>query len=368
MPRRRALLPALLVAVLWVGSDALAQLASGSPGLVQRTVLRAVAPDTMTVAVAAPWPLGLLTAAVWAIAVAAAFLLLSALLRPEPTRSGFAAVWFAAIAAGVLVQGVLGVVVAAGGLLDPVARAQFSLDPLAAAAYWGVVWGWIPALAFVRLSRAAASPAVSTRPAPRAARLALPVVLVLALGALVGLAPAAETAWHSALAAQEPEPEPAPTGVPVPEIAPGQWQLDPEWCTENQLRLAASDPDSAAGSRAMSVTATNISQAPCVLDGYPDTAFSDQNTGLIEVRVQHGASMGGTDVGPVRLLLAPGESAVASIAWRAMPTDGLDTADWLHLAPYHGGLREMLPLRSDVSGGEVVVGAWRIGAEAAPAS
>ncbi|SDS64666.1 DUF4232 domain-containing protein [Microterricola viridarii] len=356
MPRRPAPLTALLVALLWVASDAVAQLGLATSDLVLRTLVRAVAPDTMTVAVAAPWPQGALAGAVWAAAVACAYLLVQGLLHPDRSRSGFAAGWFAVIAAGALVQGVLAVGLAAMGWLDPSARAAFSVEPVQAAAYWGLVWGWLPALLHARLQ--ARRPRAARRPATAA--VAAPAVAVaLALVALLALVPAGEDAWHRALAAEEPAPEPVPTGTPVPEIAPGEWQLDPEWCTENQLSLAASEPDAAAGSRGMSVVATNVSQAPCVLDGYPDVAFSDQETGLVDVRIQHGSSMGGTDVGPVRLLLGPEEQAVASIAWRAMPTDGLATADWLHLAPYHGGLREMLAFCSDVTGGEVVVGAWR---------
>lgn len=111
----------------------------------------------------------------------------------------------------------------------------------------------------------------------------------------------------------------------------------------------------------MSVTAANVSQAPCVLEGYPDLAFSDPVTTALDVRVEHGSAMGADDVGPVRLELAPGATAKATIAWRAMATAESDRepAGWLHLAPYHGGIRQMMQIETDIIGGDVIVTAWR---------
>ena len=147
----------------------------------------------------------------------------------------------------------------------------------------------------------------------------------------------------------------------MPEVAPGDWQIDPLWCTDNQLEFSASAPDSAAGSRAMSVTATNVSQAPCVLEGYPDLGFSDPVTTALDVRVEHGSAMGADDAGPVRIELAADATAKATIAWRAMATSDSDRepAGWLHLAPYHGGIRQMMQIETDIIGGEVIVTAWR---------
>jgi len=234
----------------------------------------------------------------------------------------------------------------------------------------------LPAIATVLATRADV-PATSTStpeaspsppPAPRAAARGRVVGVALALAAalvtVVVIEPIAVASWHGALQSREPAPAPVPTATPVPELAPGEWQVDPLWCTDNQLEFAASEPDAAAGSRGMRVVATNVSGATCVLEGYPDVAFSDPVTSALDVRVEHGSAMGGDDAGPVRLELAAGDSATSTIAWRAMAASDQEPAGWLHLAPYHGGIRQMLQVETDITGGEVVVGAWA----AAPAA
>ena len=366
----RFFLPGIVAALAWVVSDWLARLAFASPGLLTRTFLRALAPDTMSVGAEAQWPAGTLTALAWAIGVGAAYLLAIMLLRPLTGRAGFAAAWFAAVMAAALVAGVAAVAAAVAAVADPLARAQVSPEFLAVAAHWGLVWGWLPAIATVLAARAdvpaAATsppePSPSSSPAPRSAARSRMVGVVIALAAalvtVVAIEPIAVATWHGALQEQEPAPAPVPTATPVPEVAPGAWQVDPLWCTDNQLEFAASEPDAAAGSRGMRVVATNVSGATCVLDGYPDVAFSDPVTSALDVRIEHGSAMGGDDAGPVRLELAAGDSATATIAWRAMAASDQDPAGWLHLAPYHGGIRQMLQVETDITGGEVIVGAW----------
>jgi Protein of unknown function (DUF4232) len=364
----RFLLPGIVAGLAWVASDWVARLAFASPGLLERTLLGALAPDTMSVGAEARWPAGALTALAWAVGVGAAYLLVTTLLRPLNGRAGFAAAWFATIVAGALVTGIVAVATTLAAVADPLARAQVSSAFIAVAAHWGLVWGWVAALATV-VTRgtdvpAPAAPAVAPRAPARRRIVSAAIALAAALVAIVAVEPIAEAAWHSDLQAQEPAPEPVPTATPVPEIAPGEWQVDPLWCTDNQLEFAASEPDAAAGSRGMRVVATNVSGATCVLEGYPDVAFSDPVTSALDVRIEHGSAMGGDDAGPVRLELAGGDSATATIAWRAMAASDLEPAAWLHLAPYHGGIRQMLQVETDITGGEVVVGAWA----AAPAA
>ena len=369
----RFLLPGLVAGLVWVVSDWLARPAFAAPGLLERTFLRTLAPDTMSVGADAPWPVGAITVTAWAVAVAAAYLVVTTLLRPLAGRAGFAAAWFAAIFAGAVVTGVAAVAAAVAAIADPVARLQLSSESLAVAAHWGLVWGWLPAIAAAVAWRAdvpAQESATSGAPDATATRVPVrgravrafgaAIALAVALATIVAVEPIAVAAWHVDLRAQEPElqPAPAPTATPVPEVAPGEWQVDPLWCTDNQLEFAASEPDSAAGSRGMRVVATNASQAACVLEGYPDVAFSDPVTSALDVRVEHGSAMGGDDAGPVRLELSPGDSATATIAWRAMAAAQQDPAGWLHIAPYHGGIRQMLQVETDITGGEVVVGAW----------
>lgn len=299
------------------------------------------------------------------------YLFFGTLFGPARGAQGFAAAWFAAIAAGTLTVAVPFGVAALAAAANPAELAQLAPDPLAAAALWGVLWGWLPALTARLLVERPLDGAegLDAHPSgPRGRRPVLTVgavVAVLGLGVASVLGPIAEDAWHTALQSEIPEESapPAPTGEPVPEVAPGDWQIDPLWCTDNQLEFSASSPDAAAGSRAMRITATNVDQAPCVLEGYPDLAFSDPVTTALDVRVEHGSAMGADDSGAVRLELAPGATAEATIAWRAMSTSQSDRepAGWLHLAPYHGGIRQMLQIDTDIIGGDVIVTAWRAG-------
>src|SRR5687768_4772627 len=99
----RFLLPGIVAGLAWVVSDGLARVAFASPGLLTRAVLRALAPDTMSVGAEAQWPAGALITLAWAIGVGAAYLLATMFLRPFTGRAGFAAAWFAALMAGALV-------------------------------------------------------------------------------------------------------------------------------------------------------------------------------------------------------------------------------------------------------------------------
>lgn len=366
----RLLAPAVVAVLAWIASDALANLRLATDSRPLRVVLGVVAPDTMSRAAEAPWPLGGLATLAIVVALAAGYTAIGAGLRPVRGAAGFAAQWFAVVAAGALVVAVPTFVQGVAALLDPAALAQFAVDPVQAAAYWGLVWGWAPALAARLLDRglpveagAAASATADAGPRRRVV-LVSAVVALAALAAVAAVEPIAREAWHAELQEEVGMPD-APggeptVGEPVPEIAPGDWQIDPLWCTDDQLEFAASRPDAAAGSRAMTITATNVSQAPCVLDGYPDLAFSEPNTTALEVRVEHGSAMvERPDEGPVRLVLALGASAKAVLGWRAMAAADVEPAAWLHLAPYHGGLRQLLPVETDITGGEVVVTAWR---------
>jgi len=51
------------------------------------------------------------------------------------------------------------------------------------------------------------------------------IALAAALVTVVAIEPIAVAAWHGALQAQEPAP--VPTASPVPEVAPGEWQVGP---------------------------------------------------------------------------------------------------------------------------------------------
>ncbi|SIO23110.1 DUF4232 domain-containing protein [Agromyces cerinus] len=356
----RLVSPALVAVLAWLASDALAWVRLTTDSRQLRVMLGFIAPDTMSRAAEAPWPLGAAAIGTIVVALAATYTAVGVLARPVRGVAGFAAAWFAAVVAGATVVSLPIVALGIAAVIDPLGLGQFAVDPIQAAAYWGLVWGWAPALTAFLLDRGD----VPSRRPRRTVAVVCAGIAVVALAAVVVVEPVARAAWHTDLQEQVEEPNdvPEPTvGPPVPEVAPGDWQVDPLWCTDNQLEFAASRPDAAAGARAMTVTATNVSQATCVLEGYPDLAFSEPDTTALEVRIEHGNAMvDRPDEGPVRLEVAPGSNVTAVLGWRAMPTAEDEPAGWLHVAPYHGALRQALPVETDITGGEVVVTAWRV--------
>ncbi|UOE45798.1 DUF4232 domain-containing protein [Agromyces larvae] len=390
----RVVVPALVAVVAWFASGALSTLgmASGSPALLR--VTRLVAPDTLPVGITAPEPWSILVGVAIAVAIGGLFALLALVFgadRAAPRIAGFAAAWAAAVVAGTIVGGLPLVFALAEALLHTAAAPLPTLDLAATGAYWGVVWGWLPALAAALLATVPVTRPLGTPGA--VAPLAYPVVLAVSAGvAAIGLAgvavasPIADAAWHARIsdnaaaeAAEAAEREagletgtgnapppatPPADAVPIPEIAPGDWRIDPTWCTENQLAFAASRPDAATGHRGMRVTATNVSTAPCTVDGYPDLAFSDPVTNGFEVRVLHGSGMlGEPDAGAVAVELPPGGTAEVDVTWDAPAHSDRDPAGFLHIAAYPGAVRQFVPIDTDIVGGEVEVTAWRLPTE-----
>ncbi|QAY73384.1 DUF4232 domain-containing protein [Agromyces protaetiae] len=427
----RLVVPAAVAAAAWFASGALAGagMASGSPRFF--AITRLVAPDVVPRGAEAPGVWGPVVIVASALAVGGLFALGALLLRAGRGVAGFGAAWIAAVLAGTVVAGlptVAELVLSAVGVPSPLP----SVDSASDGANWGLVWGWIPALLLAKLAeneneqeaepvdhevaRTGGAPessvggpppiptgptwptvptptAIRTHPSARARSAASSRTTAMAwssVAALTGVVafavtgPFAETARHDAITAQmeadaraaeeaalsddPPLPTPPPDAVPIPEIAPGDWRIDPTWCTENQLSFTASHPDAATGHRGMRVTATNVSSAPCIVDGYPDVAFSDRATNGFEVRVLHGWGMlGEPDAGAVSIELAPGGLAEADVTWDAQPRTEREPAGFLHIAAYPGAVRQLVPIDSDIAGGEVEVTAWRLPLEAVAA-
>lgn len=405
-------MPALVAAVLWLVSGGLELLGRQSLTGPVRRILSLVAPETIPVQeLTAPAPWGFIMTTLSVLAIAAAYAALLALVRRQPaaaegatasapsrqsqvgafapysgrtstvehaptvvtpdsgkppapatgnTATAFAAYWLCAVASAFLVVAIP--LVAEVGVEVIGGQSPFSpaAERLASAAQWGLVFGWIPALVAVALDKGAPDHGGSQRRA-----IVVPAAVVFLLAAL-GLGVAAPQA-HAAVQAQiqadnltpqEPESpqEPIPTGTPVPLVAPGDWQIDPLWCTSGQLAMSAGMPDAAAGSRGMVIHAQNVSDAACVIESYPDVAFSNSVTSAIDVSVDHGGGMLGGDPGVTRIELQPGAEVVATLTWSAMPRG--DAAGWVYVAGYHGAERQMVQVETDITGGTVSVTAW----------
>ncbi|QTX04063.1 hypothetical protein [Agromyces archimandritae] len=232
----RVILPALFAVAAWFASDILAGLRPSDPAIAE--ILGLVAPDTMSVARDAPLPWGVLYGTAAGVAVFGLAGFFTAVAGVRRSLAGFAALWMGVVLTGVLAAGVPIAVDAVGALVsgDDVTA---SAAAVASAAYWGVLWGWVPALLGVLVARPieaevyvdpyglarteALDDLFVPDPAaeePRTLRgvfsLVTLVIAAVGLAGLVFVTPIAEDAWADAVGADVSEPsEPAETTEPA---------------------------------------------------------------------------------------------------------------------------------------------------------
>ena len=107
----------------------------------------------------------------------------------------------------------------------------------------------------------------------------------------------------------------------------------------------------------------NFSDEPCVVEGYPDIAFADQNGNLLDVEVLPGSSFMAADPGVARITVPAQGQAMSVIGWDANATDGALVARQLYAAPIPGLERGSWPVELDVvAGSGVEVTAWTLDA------
>lgn len=394
-------LPALVAAALWViSAGAFAYLTWFS--LAPTPFVAHAFPETIASGIwhwRLPWvllaPLGS------ACVVFLAYSLLSGLLLDRPAGSRFAqffALWFVAVLTGFLanIPWVVSAIVAA----YPPSRAANILDPagdwMLLSGYWGLIWGWIPALIASRRRAPSVVPSLvpSTPPAaplatspstspyvtasayrtdtsPRRPVRMLTATLavgILASGMLFGWGSRAARVDFAALAAVDeghtigavPDPDSAVT--PPLSIAAGDHEIDPAWCTPDQAMVLMGGKDAATGHRILTIRASNFSEAPCVVDGYPDIAFADESGSELGVEITHGGSFMREDPGATPVTIPAGGSATASIGWDAVMVSADVLATYRVFAALYPGLeRGSWPITLDiVEGSEVDVTAWEL--------
>ncbi|WP_407320449.1 DUF4232 domain-containing protein [Isoptericola halotolerans] len=183
--------------------------------------------------------------------------------------------------------------------------------------------------------------------------------------------------WVGGVAPPEPEPHtlPLPDGTeawPADAAAPA--------CTGADLEPALSSPDAATGARYLSVRGRNVSDAPCAVDGVPELAFlnadGERQRDVTIVPTAPGVVAG-------RVVVPPGEAAIATLEWRAMSTANdpdvttavevvaVPEADPERLVPRAPGLADQPPAEGEdaaaggapapldvLDGAEVRVGPW----------
>lgn len=371
---RRWILGAIVFAALWMGWALMLAVAANAGNVISRVF--AALPRVPGVFYG--WPLG------WAIAAGVLTTLLVALayatlgrVLTKATHPSFAAGWLAAVLTGVLVGialdlpstissfGMFGI----RGLLGEPFNLQLAI-------VWATLAGWIPALV---VSRRRTAPETQQRvwSAPMLAAAAAATMLVTAALVGVGLggtAAANAAARQAAIEHAEAEgsafgavPDPNAQGDPVAARAAKADPYLAQACTFDNASLLLGAADAATGHRAQVIELMNVSEAPCVVEGYPDIAFGDQNEHSLAVTVERGSSFMAQDAGPLRIEVPPLSSVTAVIGWDANSPHGALVAHSLHTAIRAGDERGSWPIQLDiVEGSTVSVTAWRDAGATAP--
>lgn len=314
------------------------------------------------------------TAVIGGIAVA----LVHALCTAVVARRGgtlLIASWFATVAAGTLVGLALDIAGAWGSLVNFGPRGLLIGEfgtAAASGALWGLAVGWMPGL----IARTSVGPATHAgeRMPPAPTRVWLWPAAIIAVVIVVATGVATDNARTAAIEAdaavqREAEaddtfgapPDRSASGTPVPERADASGDFEPEWCTPDKAMLLTGEPDAATGHRSLSIQLMNFSDQPCVIEGYPDVAFGDQNQHLLAVTLERGGSFMAQDAGPQRIEVPAGGYAVSVIGWDAASPQGALVMKTVYAAPSAGMVRGSWPIDLDiVEGSSVALTAWVI--------
>ncbi|MGI6879839.1 DUF4232 domain-containing protein [Microbacterium sp. gxy059] len=295
-----------------------------------------------------PWPdriwvtlllaLGLLLAAGW--------MLLPGRRRPVPRWLRALALWLCVVAAAVVVTGVAQLgewildIETFGGRGGSRIRG-FTLPALGEAARWGLLWGWIPALASALIG--ATGPRIANR---RGALVLLIALLTAAVAAGAGLATSTYGAALSARTEVASREDPAsPDGQdplapadPPPSVAPVADPDFPTRCAADDVEVTIAGVDAATGSRLLALEARNTSSAACDLRGWPDLAFASADGEEIRPAIARTTrTPSGQDVDDEPVTIAPDGVARADLTWRAPTGRPEDLA--VLMAPWAGADR-----------------------------
>lgn len=233
--------------------------------------------------------------------------------------------------------------------------------------YWAVAWGWLLALLLHRRIPVAAAPPTAR---PRMLAALVSVVLFVAMGGFADEARRQDIIRENAAQQGITDEsgafvDPLADGEPVPDTAPGVSPPDQgvDGCTSDRAMMLLGASDGATGHRSQVVHLMNFSEQPCVIEGYPDVAFADQNGHLLDVDVQHGSSFLAVDPGSAPITIPAQGQATAVIGWDANSTQGALVARQLYAAALLGLDRGPWPVELDVTAGSTVeVTAWHLGA------
>ncbi|MFE7466286.1 DUF4232 domain-containing protein [Streptomyces sp. NPDC057499] len=119
-------------------------------------------------------------------------------------------------------------------------------------------------------------------------------------------------------------------------------------CPSSGVVVDMGEVEPALGHRAVGLTLTNCGDKPYPVDGYPSVRALDEAGDPLPVKVNPGSSYMGTDRGPQQVVLKPGRSMYALLAWVSTPTGGdLVEGDALEIAPAPGLEPRVFPLEGN---------------------
>lgn len=370
-----------LAALLWLGSGALSHLLRGT---------RLSQPAELVLPVAVPGMMWAWPGAWGAIGIAVNVLTVAVLswalltLTAQSSRPSIFSAWLMIL----LATTAAGVAVGVGQLVAHIPLMGFSafnLDPvqfLLGGAYWGVLYGWIPAKIAVQGAHRAKNQAVLQptnaealvevlRPIAHWWVAGFAILAIAALTTVTTLGVRAERVANQQVMIEDgPElpdgvtVDPYAAGDPPPESIAAEGTRKPEWCTPEQAMLLLGTPDSASGHRVQPIRLMNFSEEECVVEGYPDIAFADQNGNLLDVVLIRGGSFMATDSGSLPVTVPPGGYAVTYLGWNANSTHNELVVTTIHAAQVAGDKRGSWsgqPGLDIIEGSEVFVTAWAPG-------
>jgi len=137
----------------------------------------------------------------------------------------------------------------------------------------------------------------------------------------------ATAATSAALASQAASAGTARTGVPAARAAIPR-------CTVSSLSAGLHGSQAGLGNRGMILTLTNTGNASCTLDGYPGLGLEDSNHNTVPAHTHWGGTYFDQDPGPAVIVLSPGETASADLAYGAGTGTSSDSvATYLEVTP-----------------------------------
>jgi hypothetical protein len=152
-----------------------------------------------------------------------------------------------------------------------------------------------------------------------------------------------------------PTPRRTPTHTPAPDVTQGP-------CLASGVSFGHDPVDAAMGRRAVVIRMTNCGERPYTVDGYPEIGVLDTDHHSLTPTLTHAHAYtdAARDQGPRKITLAPGDTVLSVLNWRARGgAEGPGVGSYLVIAPAPDRERGTLPLWIDIAAkDDLDVTAW----------